>query len=202
MADHDVTGRIRWRIFALVALVGAAGAGGVGTGIATGVVPASFAISGTSYQITADDLDGQGLVQYGAVARAAGEAHPAVVTAFRRVRVDNFCQSVVLPDLPGIGAATIRMTAPGTGGLTADNLVLAIDTMSGDLTLDGVEIGHDAGAFDTGPPGATGAAGSFGIQATGAHLAHLRQVTWSVTASTLRLNQVRISVSRGRAGCF
>jgi hypothetical protein len=202
MAVHNTTGHTRWRVFALVLLVGVVGIGMVFTGLAQGAVTASFAVSGTSYKATADNLSAEGVVQYGSVDRSAGTAHPVLVNGFRRARLDNFCQSIVVPSVPGIGDITIRIAAPGPAGMTAENLVLGIDNITGDLTLNNVEIGRDAGTFDTGPQGLQGKPGLFGIQADSARIAHLRQVAWSTTASTLHLNQVQINTSAGHHECF
>ena len=202
MAADNTAGRTRWRVFALVFLVGILGIAGMFTGMSQGALAASFAVSGTSYKATADNLNAEGVVQYGSVDRSADKAHPVLVNGFRQARLDNFCQSIVVPGLPGIGDATIRIATPGKAGMSADNLVLGIEEVTGDLTLGNVQIGRDSGTFDNGPSGLQGQAGGFGIQADNAHISHLRQTAWSTTASTLRLNQVDITAKAGRDECF
>lgn len=195
-------GRTRWRAFTLVILAGLVGVGVMVGGMSQGAIAASFAISGTSYKASADKLDANGVVQYGSVDRSSSQAHPVLVNGFRDAKLDNFCQSILVPGIPGIGEITIRLAAPGPGGMQAKNLVLGIDNTTGDLTLNNVEIGRDAGTFDKGPSGLTGPAGGFGIQASSMQLDHLRQEAWSTTASTLRLNQVQIKALAGRHECF
>lgn len=197
-----VIGRTRWRVFALVFVVGLAGIGVMVTGLSQGALAASFAVSGTSYKATADNLDAQGVVQYGSVDQSADEAHPVIVNGFRKATLGNFCQSFVVPGLPGVGDITVRIATPGASGMNADNMVIGVEEVQGDLTLGNVQIGRDSGKFDNGPSGLQGAPGGFGIQADTAHISHLRQVAWSTTASTLRLNQVKINATAGRNECF
>lgn len=202
MAADNTAGRTRWRVFTLVFLVGLLGVGAMFTGMSQGALAASFAVSGTSYKATADNLNAEGVVQYGSVDRSADKAHPVLVNGFRDAKLDNFCQSIVVPGLPGIGDATIRIATPGKAGMSADNLVLGIEEVTGDLTLDNVQIGRDSGTFDNGPSGLQGQSGGFGIQADRAHISHLQQTAWSTTASTLRLNQVDITATAGRDECY
>lgn len=198
--DDAPNGRTRWAVFALVLVVGALGAGLMLTGMFRGALAASFTVSGTSYKATADKLVADGVVQFGAVDRGADEAHPVLVNGFRRAKLTNFCQSIVVADVPVFGAITIRMEAPG--GMRARNLVLGVQQVRGDLTLTDVQIGRDAGSLDAGPPGVAGSAGEFGIQASGMTVTDLRQEAWSTTASTLSLTDANISAVAGRKPCF
>ncbi|RRO15643.1 cholesterol esterase [Saccharopolyspora rhizosphaerae] len=197
---QQTTGRTRWQVFVLVLLVGTFGVGLMFTGLSQGALAASFAVAGTNYKASADKLDAQGVVQYGSVDRSADQAHPVLVNGFRKAELSNFCQSIVVPDLPAVGDITVKISAPG--GMTADNLVLGIEEVTGDLTLNNVEIGRDAGTFDKGPNGVTGGEGNFGIQADSTQITGLRQTAWSTTASTLKLNQVKIEAAAGRDECF
>ena len=198
----EKSGRTRWRVFSLVLLVGMVGVGVMFAGLSQGALAASFSISGTSYKATADNLDADGVVQYGSVDQSADQAHPVLINGFRQAKMDNFCQSILVPGLPGIGQASVQIKAPGKSGMTAQNLVIGVQDVQGDLTLGNVQIGADAGSMDKGPANAKGKSGAFGIQADHAHIGHLRQVAWSTTASTLKLNQVQISVRPGKHECF
>lgn len=202
MASTAATGRTRWKVFSGVLVCGLVGTGVMFTGLSQGALAASFSVSGTSYKASADQLRADGVVQYGSVDHSSGSAHPVMVNGFGKAELDNFCQSILLDDLPGIGEVTLRIAAPGEAGMSADNLVLGIEEVTGDLTMQDVEIGRDAATFDEGPSGAQGEPGNFGIQAGSVHIADLQQEAWSTTASTLRLNQVRISAEPGRNECF
>ncbi|WP_344682104.1 DUF6230 family protein [Saccharopolyspora taberi] len=192
-------GRTRWRIFALVFVAGLAGVGVMFGGLSQGALAASFSVSGMTYKASGDKLVGEGVVQYGSVDQGGSGAHPVLVNGFRQARIDNFCQSFVVPGLPVVGDISVRIAAPA---MSAEDLVIGIEQVTGDLTLSNVEIGRDAGTFDKGPNGQTGQPGTFGIQSDGARIDNLRQTAWSTTASTLRLDQVRISADTGRNECY
>ena len=202
MAIDTATGRTRWKVFALVLTVGLAGMGLMFTGLQQGALAASFSVSGMSYKASADKLVGNGVVQYGSVDQGASKAHPVVVNGFKNATLDNFCQSFVVPSLPMVGDISVKIAAPQAGGMSAQNLVIGLDQVTGDLTLSNVEIGRDAGTVDKGPSGLSGKPGTFGIQADRAQIDHLRQTARSTTASTLRLNQVKMGASAGHNECF
>ena len=199
MVMDRAIGRTRWWIFALVFVLGLAGVGVMFGGLSQGALAASFSVSGMSYKASGDRLVGQGVVQYGSVDQGGSGAHPVLVNGFRQAKIDNFCQSFVVPGLPVVGDITVRIAAPA---MAANDLVIGIERVTGDLTLNNVEIGRDAGTFDKGPNGELGPAGSFGIQSDGAQIDDLRQTAWSTTASTLKLDQVRISADKGHNECF
>jgi hypothetical protein len=195
-------GRTRWLRFLAVLAAGGVGAGVLMVGMSQGALAASFAVSGTSFKSSADALHGQGLVQFGGVDSGAGAPHPVVVNGFRSASLDNFCQSVFMPKLPVVGDVTMRITAGGRGAMSADNLVVGLDQLTGDLTLGNPQIGVDAGQFTKGPAGIKGAPGTFGIQADSATIGSLKQTAWSTTAQTLRFKGMGMTVRLGRSECF
>jgi hypothetical protein len=200
--DDLVQGRTRWRRFILTFVLAMGAVGVLLGGMANGAIAASFTISGGAFKISADQLHGTGAVQYGSVDQKGGQATPVLVVGFRGAQMDNFCQSVVLPSVPGVGEMTIRITTPDKKGFAASNLLVGIQDASGNMTLTNVEIGADAGALTKGPPGGHGTPGSFGIQSDELAFDQLRQVAVSTTAGTLQLNQVRMSAEAGRHECF
>ncbi|SDK71870.1 hypothetical protein SAMN04487820_111157 [Actinopolyspora mzabensis] len=194
-------GRTRWRVFALMLLGSFSAIALMLTGLSKGAVAANFAVSGVTYKASADELVAEGVAQFGAYDKGSGEKnHPVLVNAFKHAELSNFCQSFVVPDLPGIGDATVRIEAPG--GMAAQRLVLGVEKVKGDLTLNNVQIGRDASQLDLGPEGVGGSPGAFGIQATGARIDGLRQQAWSTTASTLNLRDVEITTKPGHHPCF
>lgn len=195
-------GRTRWRRFLAVLAAGGVGAGALMVGMSQGALAASFAVSGSSFKVSADTLKGQGLVQFGGLDQGSGASHPVVVNGFRSATLDNFCQSVFMPRLPVVGDLTLRITAGGPGGMAADNLVVGLSELAGDLTLDGPQIGVDAGQLTKGPAGTRGIPGTFGIQADSASIRALRQTAWSTTAQTIRFKGMGLSLKPGRSECF
>lgn len=198
--DDLVQGRTRWRRFVLTFVPAVGCAGLLLGGMANGAIAASFTISGGAFKISADQLRGSGVVQYGAVEQNGDQATPVLIVGFREAQMDNFCQSIVLPSMPGAGEMTIRLAAADKKGFSASNLLVGMQDASGNLTLTNVEIGADAGKLDKGP--AQGTPGSFGIQSDGLTFDQLRQVAVSTTAGTLQLNQVQMSAQAGRHECF
>ena len=199
---EQLRGRTRWRRFLLTFTFGATVAAVLLTGMSSGAIAASFTVSGATFKISATELRGQGVVQYGTVDQSAGNAYPVLATGFVKVEADNFCQSFVVHSVPVFNDLTIRITAPGQTGFSADNLVIGSQSLTGNLTMSNVQLGHDAGQLDNGPPGVHGLAGSFGIQASGLTLDQLQEVSTSTTAATLRLNRVQISALGGTHECF
>lgn len=195
-------GRTRWLRFLAVFAAGGVGAGVLMVGMSQGALAASFAVSGTSFKSSADALRGQGLVQFGGVDPGAGAAHPVVVNGFRSATLDNFCQSVFMPNAPVVGDVTLRITAGGAGAMAADNLVVGLDQLAGDLTLTDPQIGIDAGALTKGPAGVRGVPGTFGIQADSVSIGSLKQTAWSTTAQTIRFRGMGMTVKLGRSECF
>lgn len=191
----------RWKRFAALFVLSGAGAATLLTGLSQGALAASFTVSGNNFKVSADQLNGSGFAQFGGVDRGANQDHRVAVSAFRTASLNNFCQSVVVPGLP-LGDLSIKITAPGNGGMTAENLVVNLEQLDADLTLGNPQIGVDASQANKGPGGVTGAPGSFGLQADTARLDKLRQTAWSTAASTLRFNGMNLSVSAGRRECF
>jgi hypothetical protein len=202
MKRSAARGGTRWARFAAVLVSALAAAAVLVTGLSQGALAASFAVSGTAFQVSADKLVGKGFVLYGGVDRGSGAAHAVAVGAFREATLDNFCQSVFLPGVPLVGAVTLVLTSGGPGGMAATDIVLGIESLAGDLTVTGTHIGVDAAQLTQGPAGAKGRAGGFGMEATTATIGGLRQVAWSTEAQTLRLKNLGLSLRKGRNECF
>src|SRR5207248_8232712 len=91
-------GRTRWRRFAAVLVPALALAGVIVFGMANGAIAASFAVSGSTFKVSADELVGTGFVQYGGLAvDKAGRQHPVAVSGIGKATLTNLCQSVVAP---------------------------------------------------------------------------------------------------------
>ena len=202
MKHPETRGRTRWARFAGVLAVALGCAVALITGLSQGALAASFAVSGSMFQISADQLVGEGFVMYGDVDRGSGEAHPVAVGAFREATLDNFCQSVFLPNVPLVGDMTLVLTSGGPGGMSATDITIGIASLTGDLTLTDTQIGIDAAQLSQGPDTAKGRPGSFGLQARGATIGQLRQTAWSTNAQTLRLKNLALSLRSGRNECF
>ncbi len=186
-------GRTRWRRFAALAVPALAAAGFIVFGMSNGAIAASFAVSGQTFKVSADKLEGNGFVQYGGVTKdSEGVEHPVAVSGITRATLTNLCQSVKVPGAPVV--LTIN-AGGGSKPATANNLLLDITELRGDATFTNIEIGRDAGSLNKGP--GKGASGAFGQQSDRIVINNLEQVAWSTTAGTFTLNGLRLKVNVG-----
>lgn len=188
------TGKVRWRRFATV-MIPAAAVAAVLVGLtATGSIAASISVSGSAFEVTSAQLRGTGFEQFGSiVAQARGTQRPVAVSVIRNATLANLCQSVK------VGPFTLVLRAGrGPVPVSAANLVVDADQLSGNATFSNIAIGQDAGTL-TEVPGTTGASGGFGEQADTIVIRNLRQHTWLTTAGTFTLPG--LSLSFGRSGC-
>ncbi|GAA2144363.1 DUF6230 family protein [Actinomadura napierensis] len=185
-------GRVRWKRFAAIAAPAAVGAGALVFMTAQGAIASSFAVSGSSFKVSADSLTGTGFVQYGDVdASKDGTKHPVQVSGIKNATITNMCQSVK------VGPFTLRLTA-GTGDkpVEASDLVLDVEQLNADAEFSNIEIGRDASTLDKGPNGAKGAAGMFGQQADSIKLTGVKQVAWATTAGTFKLSDLSMKLGK------
>ncbi|ROO89901.1 hypothetical protein EDD29_7611 [Actinocorallia herbida] len=190
-AASTATGRVNWKRFGLMMVPAGLVVGAFGFATASGALASSFAISGSNFTVTADELTGEGFVQYGGTVTPAGKSTtPVAVSGIRKATIKNMCQSVSL------GPFALRLTA-GDGGtpVTATDLVLDISTLTGDAEFGDMEIGRDASTLD-----AAGdihadpkeGAGMFGQQADTVKITDLKQTAWATTAGTFNLPNLNL----------
>jgi len=193
-----VRGRTRWRAFSIVLGAGLALSVAMIFGVANGAIAASVAVSGSTFKISATELDGQGFVQYGGVVQKAdGSSVPVAISGIKAVtKLDGLCQSVVVPN------TNISLVIKAGNGSTASDMVIDMSQLSGDATFGNIAIGQDASTLDKGPSGAVGAAGGFGQQADTVKITNLRQVAWKTTAGTFTINGLDLHVSLSGEQCF
>ncbi|HEU5032165.1 MAG TPA: DUF6230 family protein [Spirillospora sp.] len=185
-------GRVRWKRFAAIAAPAAVGAGALVFMTAQGAIASSFAVSGSSFKVSADSLTGTGFVQYGDVdASKDGTKHPVQVSGIKNATITNMCQSVK------VGPFTLRLTAGDKGTpVQASDLVLDVEQLNADAEFSNIEIGRDASTLDKGPNGAKGTAGMFGQQADSLKLTGVKQVAWATTAGTFKLSDLSMKLGK------
>ncbi|KUJ37265.1 cholesterol esterase [Streptomyces albus subsp. albus] len=200
---RHITGRVRWRRFAVLCVPGFTATAALAVALANGALAASFAVSGQQFKVSADQLTGDGFAQYGSVdANARGDLLPVAVTGIRKAKLDNLCQSVVT-HLPIIGDISLKLSA-GTGGksVEASDLYMDATQISGDASFNNIEIGRDASTLDKGPDGAQGMQDLFSQQADDVTIKKLRTTAWATTAGTFKLNGLSMKISKGKKECF
>jgi len=168
-------------------------------GMANGAIAASFAVSGSTFKVSADTLVGTGFVQYGGLAvDKAGNKHPVAVSGIKSATLKNLCQSVVVP---GTSISLVIRAGKDTPA-SATDLLIDMTQLSGDAVFEVIDIGQDASTLNKGPAKAVGQAGGFGQQADKVTINGLRQVAWSTSAGTFTLNGLDLHVSLSGEQCF
>jgi hypothetical protein len=183
------------------------------TGMANGAVPAQFAVSGQQFKVAAETLTGTGFVQYGGLASPNGARrndptdtrnHAVATSAIASADLYKLCQSVKVPGLPV--SLVIHAGDDINNQAHAKDLLIDMTDLKGDATFTNINIGQDAGTLNpAGDP--NGAPGSFGQKADKVVIQHLKQVSWSTTASSFTLNGLHLYVDvnttpKGPEECF
>lgn len=201
-AVDNATGRVRWKRFAAIMVPAAVAAGALVFMTSEGAIAASFAVSGSSFKVSVDSLDGAGFEQFGAIDKSAdGKGHPVQVSAIGNATIRNLCQSMAVPTPLGTLSVVLHAGGPGGAPVQAKNLVMDVESLAANAEFTNIQIGRDASTVNQ-VPGVTGAAGGFAQQATRVHLDHVRQTAWATTAGTFKLNGLRMSLQPGSHDCF
>jgi Family of unknown function (DUF6230) len=195
--DTQTVGRTRWRRFAAVAIPAGVVAAGLFAGVAAGVVPVSISISGQSFKVSADRLEGEGFAQYPGVAGIAkGGQQPVALSAIKNAELTNLCQSVKIPGTPIVLVIRAGRGAPAT----AENLVIGLDRLQGNATFTNIDIGVDASRATKG--GSSGTLGDFGQQADRVVIEDLKQIAYSTQAGTFNLTGLDMRINTSGTECF
>jgi hypothetical protein len=189
-------GRTRWRRFAVLAGASTVAVGGILFAMSTGAIAASFAVSGQTFTVTADKLVGDGFVQYGGLAtESSGAAHPVAISGIKSAKLYNLCQSVKVPNLPVV--LVIKAGGDPAKPAEATDLLIDMDSLSGDATFDNINIGQDAATLNAAGPNAHGQAGAFGQQATHVQIDNLQQIARATSAGQFKLTGLKLNVNIG-----
>jgi len=189
-------GGTRWRRFAAVMVPAVAVLVVLGVGVASGAVPVDISVSGTSFKVTADRLDGTNFVQYGSMVKTK-DGKPILVaeSGIADAHLTNMCQQVAVP---GVGLNMLLRAGRGSKRVHATDLMIDMSDLSGDATFHHINIGQDASTLG-GPKGSGGAAGSFGQRADSVTITHLSQTAYFTSAGSFTLPGLSLSFSS--SGC-
>ncbi len=170
----------------------------IGGGVAQGVVPVSMAVSGQQFKIAADKLEGTGFSQYAGVAVEADKKtqHPAAIANIEEAKLYGLCQYIKTPF--GISLLIKAGTDPANP-VTASNLQIGMDRLSGDATFQKISIGIDASTVQTANKGS---AKDFAMDADTVTIDDLQQVSWSTQAAVFRLTDLDLRVNLAGTECF
>jgi hypothetical protein len=209
--ESQVRGGTRWKRFAVVMVPSVAATAAIGVALAQGALAASFSVSGQSFKVTADKLEGTGFSQYGALDTGytldgKKTVHPVAVSSFKSASITGMCQSVVTPNVPILGSVSLILKAGGGGTpVEAQNLYIDLDELSGDATFKGIDIGVAAKDATKGPAirsDDTVNPYGFAQQAESATLTDVKQTAWATTAGTFKLSGLKMSLSSGVKECY
>lgn len=194
-------GGTAWKRTALVALPAVLAVGAMGLGMAQGALAASFAVSGTHFQVSSKRLTSDGLASFVQTDRSVdGKGHPVALLGIGNARLSDICQSAVVGT--PVGKVVFKLTAGGDAGeVTAGDLVIDGEDLVGDAEFGTAQIGRDASALDA-VPGVKGEAGKFGLQAGKVTVAGVRSHAWSATGGTFRLRGLKLKVTLDGDQCF
>lgn len=193
----DNQGRTRWRRFAAMIVPTTAAAGAILFGMSTGAIASDITVSGQTFKIGADRLEGEGFKQYGGIVREKGEdgkagaTRPVAMAEISSAELYNLCQSV-RADLPGLPVVLTINAGEGKDPARAKDLVIAMDSLEGNATFTNIKIGRDAS--DLNP---TAQRGSFGQNSDRVTIRDLKQVSRYTTSSTFNLVGLRLKVNVG-----
>ncbi|MGW0603846.1 DUF6230 family protein [Streptomyces sp. NPDC002644] len=208
--QSQLRGGTRWKRFAVVMVPSIAATAAIGVGLSQGALAASFSVSGQSFKVTADRLDGTGFNQYGSMDKGVtleGKEtyHPVAVSAFKTATIQNMCQSVVTPHVPVFGNISLRLTA-GTGDtpVKAENLYIDVESLQTTAAqFKNIDIGVAAGQSTKGPELSAGAnPNGFAQQADSVTLTGVKQTAWATTAGTFNLSNLNMSLKTGVHECY
>jgi hypothetical protein len=187
-------GRTNWRRFAVAVGVPTVIAGGLVIGLAQGAFAASFAISGQTFKISADKLDGTGFAQYGDFQQTkAGTNTPVAMSGIKTAKLTKLCQSVLVPGTKL--SLTIRAGDDPNNPAVATDMLIGMSDLSGEATFTNINIGQDASTLTKGGAAAKGHETFFGQEADGVIINGLHQTAYSTTAGTFKLTGLRLNVN-------
>lgn len=212
--ESQVRGGTRWKRFAVVMVPSVAATACIGVALAQGALAASFSVSGQSFKVKAEYIEGTGFSQYGAVDMGKPEnkenTHPVAVSAFAKARIKNMCQSVVTPGIPFFGSATLTLTAGQSTDedkqVHASNLYIDVETLEAKKAVFG-DMNIGVAARDLDNPGMKGGTeksnpNGFGQSAKTVELSGVEQTAWATTAGTFTLPGLSMKVTTGSNPCF
>ncbi|GHE68357.1 cholesterol esterase [Streptomyces vinaceus] len=194
-------GRVRWRKSAAVAVPAVLAVGAMAVVMAQGALAASFAVSGTSFQVSSSKLSSKGLASYVQTDRSVdGKGHPVALLGIGEATLTDICQSAEVGT--PLGTVVFKLTAGGPAGeVTASNLVIDGEDLDGDATFGTAQIGRDASTLDR-VDGVKGEPGKFGLQAGDIEVVGVKSHAWSATGGNFRLKGMRVSVGLDGEKCF
>jgi Family of unknown function (DUF6230) len=192
-------GRTNWRRFAVAVGVPTVAAAGLVFGLANGAFAASLTLSGQAFKIQADQLVGDGFVQYSQVTQDVnGKPLPLAISGISHATLYNLCQSVH-PDKSPV-SLTIRAGKDHDHPAVADNLLIGLTDLSGDATFTNIDIGLDASTTSKAGQKAKTTSHGFAQEADRVVIDGLKQTAYSTQAGTFKLTGLSLKINTDFSG--
>ncbi len=199
--SRPAEGRVHWKRAAAVATPAVVAVGVLAMVMAQGALAASFAVSGTAFQVSSSKLSSKGLASYVQTDRSVdGTGHPVALLGIGEATLADICQSAEVGT--PLGTVVFKLTAGGAAGeVTASHLVIDGEDLDGDAVFGTAQIGRDASTLDQ-VEGVRGEPGKFGLQAGNIEVAGVKSHAWSATGGNFRLKGMKLNVSLDGRTCF
>lgn len=168
-------------------------------GVAQGAVPVSFAVSGSQFQISSSQLEGEGFSQYSGIAKGSeGKDHQVVIANIKSATLKDLCQSAVA-DTPMGKVGILIKAGGGDEPASAKDLQIGMTELMGDAEFKNIRIGVDASEVNT---KAKGSKGDFAQDSDTISIDKLEQQAWSTQASVFTLKDMSLEMTDGSETCF
>ncbi|MCF2525913.1 DUF6230 family protein [Yinghuangia soli] len=199
--EETPEGGTSWRRSVAVGVPAIVAIGAMTAAMAQGALAASFAVSGTNFQVSSGKLTSNGLGSYvGTDKDIKGDGHSVALLHIGDATLSDICQAARIKT--PLGDVVFKLTAGGQAGpVTAKSLIIDAEDLNGDAEFGTVEIGRDASTLDK-VAGAKGDPGAFGLQAGQVTVSNVKSNAWAATGGDFKLKGLNLSVKLGGQGCF
>lgn len=180
-------GPTNWARFGAVLAAASVMAFGLLSATAAGALPASIAVSGSLFKVSAEQVKQRGVSQYPGLSDQS-DRHEAIIATAEHVSMTRMCQSMLVPT--PLGDVTMRVTAGQHRPVTATSMVIDAQQLSADAEFTGLKVGDTSG-------------GETMRQAVRRlEMERFRMTAWTSSAGTFRMPGMKVSVEFGRHECF
>lgn len=192
-------GRTNWKRTGLMffPLVGCVGV--MVLAMAQGALAASFAVSGSAFQVSASEVHADSVSSFpSSLSTLEGEGQAVLLAAVEEGSASDVCVSLI-QDLPMVGEISMIVRSGVDSPIQGTNLVVNTEALTGASgTVHNVEAGRDASTLQ----GTQGPEGLFGVQASSMDAVDVESTAWAANGGTLTLEGLEVEISPSGSTCF
>ncbi|MFT4086245.1 MAG: DUF6230 family protein [Gordonia sp. (in: high G+C Gram-positive bacteria)] len=168
----------------------------MGVGMARGDVPIQMSVSGEDFEASLSKLNGSDVAVYPrSIATVNNGRVETVVVTMGSATLDDLCLAMSAPKIPILGTVTMVIHAPGAS-THAKNMVMDVDGLGADMTLQHVVVGASEPARD-----AESSKLATAIAAPNAAILNVDANVIALRAEQLSVSNAKVSVTRGESSC-